>query len=270
MVTFRIVVLTVLTVVITRSTHANDFDHTHRAWDAILQDHVDNGRVDYVALLANRTALNTYTQALGAVRKREIAGWSRQQRLAYWINAYNAFTFNAVLDHWPLKRRGLKGRLYPANSIRQIPGVWDSLTWRAGGETVTLNAIEHDKLRRELNEPRIHFAVVCASIGCPDLLNRAFRADHVDEQLDRATRSFVSNPQKVRVDLATRTLYLSPIFKWFREDFDAFTGATGYGKWSGVVSFWLQQLDTETMKRAKGNVLTIEWLDYDWSLNQLP
>ena len=166
---------------LTTNTYA--FDHSHGPFDSILQTYVnDKGQVDYMQLKRNRDPLTAYLKTLASVSAQETNQWTREQKLAYWMNAYNAYTLDTILNHIPITRsKGLKYRLYPENSIRQIPGVWDRIRHQAGGKLVTLGEIEHEILRRELKEPRIHFTIVCASVGCPVLRDSAYTAAAVEE-----------------------------------------------------------------------------------------
>ena len=182
--------------------------------------------------------------------------------------AYNAFTMRAILDNYPLKRgSGIKARFYPANSIRQIPGVWDKITWKAAGENITLGDIENVKLRKDLNEPRIHFAIVCASIGCPNLKDKAYTADKVEAQLELESKKFVRNVDKVKVDHTKEVLYLSKIFDWFTDDFKAYTGASDYGDNAGAAAFVARYSSPATSNALLKTEYDVKWLDYDWSLN---
>ena len=219
------------------TTASAGFDHGHALWREVLAKHVDGGQVGYRELHADTGKLDEYLRQVGAVDAEEYGGWTRRQSLAYWINAYNAYTLKTILDHYPLKRRGLMGRRFPANSIRQIPGVWDKLAFRAGGEQLTLNDMEHKKMRDELKEPRIHFAIVCASIGCPALQGQAFTAAKLEAQLDAAARQFVRDRAKVKLDAAGGVIHLSKLFDWFSGDFAKSRGVSGYGELDGVLSF---------------------------------
>jgi hypothetical protein len=236
-------------------------------WQALTSKHVKNGLVDYRAVARDST-LKRYVAALGTATAADIGKWTREQRLAYWINAYNAFTVQAIVDHYPLKRRGLKGRLYPSNSIRQIPGVWNKLTFKAGGRQITLHNIEHEVLRKKFNEPRIHFAIVCASIGCPLLANHAYTADKLEAQLDAAETGFVRDTDKIRVDVGAKTIHVSKIFDWFEEDFPGTAASKRYGDQSGAVSVLLKHLPKDQVSAVKQSTFSIKWLDYDWTLNE--
>ena len=248
---------------------AQEFDHNYKAWDTFLMNHVDKqGRVDYPKALKNQANLGATVKQLGAVTAADIKSWSRDQQLAYWINAYNAFTMRAILDNYPLKRgSGIKARFYPANSIRQIPGVWDKITWNAAGENITLGDIENVKLRKDLDEPRIHFAIVCASIGCPNLKDKAYTADKVEAQLELESKKFVRNVDKVKVDHTKEVLYLSKIFDWFTDDFKAYTGASDYGDNAGAAAFVARYSSPATSNALLKTEYDVKWLDYDWSLN---
>ena len=189
------------------------FDHSHSLWTTVLNRHVNNGVVDYRALSRNRDDMNTYIKEIGAVAILDYRSWTRPQKLAYWINAYNAFTMRVILDNYPIKSgRTLKGKFYPDNSIQQIPDVWDSARNRTVEGNVSLNHIEHEILRKQFHEPRIHFSIVCASIGCPKLWNQGFDATQLDQQLDAAAKRFVRNRSNVKLDLRDETIY----FSWLR------------------------------------------------------
>ena len=246
---------------------ASGFDHIHEKWNAVIGDHVARGRVAYKAV-ASDSRFKAYLAELAAVSAVELAKWTPDQQKAYWINAYNAYTVKAILDHYPIKRTTFKGHLYPTNSIRQIPGVWDSLTFMAGGKKRTLNDIEHGILRKDFKEPRVHVALVCASVGCPNLPNYAFIATKLDEQLAIASKAFAANPRQVRIDLTNNTLHLSKILDWYGGDFTGIRGVSNYGKFNGPVSFVVNHLPAAKAKIIKSNNLEVEWIAYDWSLNE--
>ena len=246
------------------------FDHSHADLNILLEAHVDeDGLVDYKALATQRAGLDSYLEALASVSRDEIDTWSRKQKLAYWMNAYNAYTLKVILDNRPIRRaRGLKYLIYPENSIRQIPGVWDSLRHKAGGRNITLGDIEHKVLREELDEPLIHFTIVCASIGCPELAAFAYTAEDVNEQMNGAAQGFVRDAAKNRLDTGKGVLQLSKIFKWFAADFKSDDTISGYGKYDGVVAFFLSKASDDDRAYLKKNKVRIEWLEYDWSLNE--
>ncbi len=230
----------------------------HQAWDQDLRKHVDDaGQVDYNDWLKDTAALDTYLRWLA---RTDASALSSNGQLAYWINAYNAFTVKLILDHYPVK------------SIKDIPKRWEAEAWEAGGKRYSLNQIEHEILRSDFQEPRIHFAIVCASIGCPDLWNRAFTEDGVDQQLQDASTRFFQSPKHIRFEKKkgafgkeTETLYLSSILKWFEEDF------TENGK-APIERFVTRFAPRPMVKQIfqAGDALKIKHLDYDWDLNKQP
>ena len=240
----------------------------HNSFTQVLGKYVKNGSVDYKGLKKDQDLLNQYINQLQSVSTEEIKEWNREEKLAYWINSYNAYTIRIILNHYPIKKSStLKARFYPDNSIKQIPGVWDDIKVKAGEKELSLNEIEHGILRKDFNESRIHFAIVCASIGCPELWNQAYEAEHLEKQLEQAATKFVSDRQKIKVDLSKNTLYLSKILQWFREDFSKYSEDLKYGKNNGVVSFCFKYFPKAVSEQLRREKLKIKWLDYDWSLN---
>ena len=252
-----------------------DEEFGYAKYDALLRAHVDTeGYVDYPGLLAKRADLDQFVASMGAVADAEYAAWPEPEQLAFWINAYNAITLQYILDNYPIKKGGLiSGLRYPANSIRQIDGVWDTLTSKVVGEKRTLEDIEHEILRAQFGDARIHVAIVCASIGCPPLRNEAFVADTLEEQLDAQARMFLSDPTKFRIDRTGSTVHISSIFKWFGKDFvpEHGTGSEYAGhntSQRAVLGFIASYVSPEDMKYLKTASYSIEYQDYDWSLNE--
>lgn len=247
------------------------FDHV--AWDRVLKDYAGAGFVDYAKLKAEPSALAAYLDSLGSVKEADYAAWSRDGKIAFWINAYNALTLKAIIDHYPIKASWLGSVRYPKNSIRQIPGVWDKLKFNVMGRQVTLDAIEHRILRKEFAEPRVHMALVCASIGCPPLRSEAFTGAALDSQLDDQSRRFLKSADKFRIDRDPGNIYLSPIFQWFGGDFtQAYAPSSGFGGHSAeesaslnFISRYLGDADRRFLADGK---FRIKYLDYDWSLNE--
>ncbi|MCC7241533.1 MAG: DUF547 domain-containing protein [Acidobacteria bacterium] len=229
------------------------FDHEHRAWTAILATYDSSGGVDYEGLLQRgQPALDVYLDALAAAVPDE-RGWTRPERMAYWINAYNAFTVRLVLDHYPLKSIRSIGFLpYAAFRKSFIP-------LGADGKKISLNTIENDVLRTQFADPRVHFALVCASKGCPALRSEAYRADVLDAELDDAARRFLADTSKNQWDAASRTLRLSSIFRWYREDFERAAGT--------VPQFVARYAPPAMAGALAGTPPRIAYLEYDWSLN---
>lgn len=231
------------------------FDHEHSAWTAILDRYVHSGAVDYAGLQRSGLPdLAMYLRALEAVCRGHFDAWTREQKLAFWINAYNAYTVKLVLEHYPLKSIRSIG-LLPGAAFRK-----NFIPLRNGrGQALSLSDIEHEILRREFAEPRIHFAIVCASQSCPVLRSEAFCARDVEAQLDDAARTFVGDTTKNRFDAGSRTLHLSSIFKWFREDFERAART--------LPEFVARYSDEQTARALRSGNVRVDFLDYDWSLN---
>lgn len=251
---------------------AQQFDPA--VFDELLQTHVKNGRVDYQALQANREKLTDYLDQLEHVNPDDFGKWSKNEKMAFWINAYNAITIEGILRNYPIQWGGLIARSrFPQNSIRQIGGFWDKVFVRVMGKDLTLNDIEHKILRKEFDDPRIHFVIVCASIGCPKLESRAFFADDLEHRLDQATRNFINDPDKVRLDKQKNILYLSSIFDWYKEDFPASTDGKKmfdhYDKSAaGNIELIIGYFAEADRRYIAQHQPKIKYLDYDWSLNE--
>lgn len=221
---------------------------SHRAFSEVLQQHVTNGQVNYPGIPGDRR-FGEYLQLLNRVDPGRLP--SRDDRLAFWINAYNAFAVKGILDGyspatWVGRYRYFIGRDYAV-----------------GGQAITLYDLEREVLVKEFREPRIHFAIVCASRSCPGLRSEAYVADRLEAQLDESARGFVNDPTKNRFDREHRVATVSMIFKWFRGDFEAQAGSLAH---------YLAQYvsDPELARDLKTDSYRIEFLDYDWSLNGVP
>ncbi len=223
----------------------------HGPWNALLEKYVDDdGRVDYATWLRTRddvATLDRYLDHLSTASRTKRA--AREARLAYWINVYNAVTVRGIL------------REYPTKSIRNHTSVtgyniWKHLLLPVDGERYSLEDVEHEILRK-MDEPRIHFAIVCASVGCPRLWNQAYTADRLDEQLTANARNFFAQPRNFRVD--GRTAHLSSILDWFGKDF----GATNSRQLKAIAPY----VPAEHRAAVARGRLDVKYLDYDWSLN---
>lgn len=224
----------------------------------VLAAHVDDrGLVDYGALLADRSPLDRQLALLAALPAEELETWNEPQRIAFWCNVYNTLMLAAVCDHWPLDAQLPSSLVFPAPSIQQIPGVWNRLTLEVAGRTVTPNVVEHAILRQEFDEPRIHFAIVCASKGCPGLRPEPYRAETLEAQLDEEARRFLASPRGATL-LAADHLALSAILNWFGEDFAP----------KGVLDFVQRHAPPEVAEAIRTNPnLRVTFSAYDWSLN---
>jgi hypothetical protein len=238
--------------------------YDHSAWDGLLKHHVQAIRagvateVDYAGMARDRAALKGYLDGLATVRQDDFNRWPKPERLAFLINAYNAWTVELILTAWP-----------DIKSIKELGTLLRS-PWKKEfipllGATRSLDGIEHGLIRAKgvYDEPRIHFAVNCASIGCPALRPEAYTAVRLDAQLADATRLFLSDRNRNRVERGE--LKVSSIFKWYGADFDRVGGLNGFlaaqGEALGL---------NETQRRSlRDDRMKIGFLDYDWSLNRL-
>ncbi|MCG9128340.1 DUF547 domain-containing protein [Candidatus Poribacteria bacterium] len=220
---------------------------SHDKFNQVLGSHVNNGRIDYAKLKDNPNIFDSYLDELAIV---DPTMMSFNEQLTFWINAYNALIIKGVIDHYPTES---------VLKIKLFRGFFSRLKFHVAKNTYTLNQIEHDILRAEFVDPRIHFALVCASLSCPTIENTVFQPDIIEEQLDEVTEKFINNPKKVRIDRKNRTVYLSKIFKWYKEDF-----TEGY---DGVPDFLADYLPPEDAEFIVEKNIKFHYLNYDWSLN---
>jgi hypothetical protein len=246
------------------------FDQQHQAFTAVLSQYVhwdaagSATSVDYASLKAHQAALNTYTQSLSQVSEKEFASFSKLERRAFLINAYNAFTLQLILSKYP-----------DLTSIKDLGSLLRS-PWKKGfiallGKTVSLDEIEQQMLRGapDYDDPRIHFAVNCASIGCPALRPQAYVALSLDAQLLDQTQRFLRDKTRNRFNRAEQTLEISSIFKWYGDDF-----GKGYLSAHSLAEFLANfagslGLNSSEAARLKAGEIEIDFLSYDWSLNRL-
>ena len=204
----------------------------------------------YTNLKANPEKLEDFLDVLAGANPEEM---SFAEQLAFWINAYNALVIKGVIDH------------YPTKSVRKCEAVWwlflTRLKFNVAGEMYTLNQIEHDIIRTEFVDARVHFALVCASKSCPPLAESVFLPETIEDQLDDVTLKFIADPEKVRLDRNGNIVYLSKIFKWYETDF-----TEGY---DGIADFLADFLPPEDAEFVLREDVTLQYLDYDWSLNDI-
>ncbi len=245
---------------------AHAFDQRHALWTAQLQNYVVWVRdgvaseVDYTAWQKERGALNRYLQQLSSVTEQDYRCWTTDEQLAFLINAYNAFTVDLVLEN------------YPVDSIKEI-GFWFSSPWKKRffmllGEPRSLDDIEHRMIRgqRGFAEPRIHFALVCASVGCPALLDKAYVAVDLDRQLDNAVSRFLVDRGRNRFNVITGKLEVSSIFKWYGHDFIGFRGNETLEDFFRPYAPLLSGDDVGRKHISQGTA-PLSFLPYDWRLN---
>lgn len=212
----------------------------HQIWDALLQKYVsESGIVNYKGFIKEQAKFESYLQELAKETPNE--SWSRNEQMAYWINAYNAFTVKLIIDNYPLK------------SILDLKGgkPWDDPFFELNGQAFTLNKIEHEILRPTFKDARIHFAVNCASFSCPKLHNRAYTADNLEDLLNSMAKNFINNPAKNNI--AEKNAEISKIFEWYADDF----------KTEGTLVDFLNKYST----RKLTSTANISYKDYNWELN---
>jgi len=210
----------------------------HSVWDQLLKKYVDdNGDVNYKGFKQEAKLLNGYIDYLATKIPSE--NWSKQEKLAYYINVYNANTIKLIIDN------------YPTKSIKDIKNPWSKNRIKIGEEDFSLEDIEH-KILRKMNEPRIHFAINCASASCPKLLNMAYTADNIETLLEKATKDFISDSDKNKI--SKENVQLSKIFDWYKKDFT---------KNGSLIDYINHYSKVKIDSNAK-----IYYLDYDWNLNE--
>ncbi len=222
---------------------------SHQIWDQLVKANVSpTGIVNYKGFIKEKAKLDQYLKLISE-NAPDRKTWSKQEQLAYWINAYNAFTVKLIVDNYPVKSIRDLG---PELKIPLIKDVWHYKFFKIGGVESSLDEIEHSILRKEFEEPRIHFAINCASVSCPPLLNEAFMASKLEAQLDKVTRGFIndSSRNKITADNAQ----ISSIFSWFKGDFT---------KKGSLIDFLNLYSKVKIKSTAK-----ISHLDYNWNLNE--
>ena len=244
------------------------FDHAHAAWTALLRKHVvlvrggQATQVRYSGFAADRSALKAYLGALAAVGEAQFAAFSNAQQQAFLINAYNAATVELILTRYP----NLKS-IKDLGSLLQSP--WKPRWVPLLGRRMSLDDIEHGTLRERgrYDDPRVHFAVNCASIGCPALREEAFVAERLDAQLDEQALRFISDRTRNRYDAARGRLEVSRIFDWYGEDFRL--GHRGIRSLTAFLARYADALADAPADRERIRAMNvdIEFLDYDWKLN---
>lgn len=231
----------------------------HQAWSEVLATNVHGDTFDYKALKKDPSKLDLYLRSLEGVKPDEFAKWSRNERFAFWIDAYNAYTVKRVVDG------------YPVASIKDLGdekvSVWDREFIPLGvlapdlkKPKLTLNDIENKILRPVFKDARVHAAINCASQGCPPIQAGAFTGEKLDEQLDRAVRGWLADPRRNRFDSAKNEIEISQVFEWFQDDFvrDAKSVQAWIAKYAPAGQEWI----------AGAKDVRIRHLDYSWVLNE--
>ncbi len=221
---------------------------SHEALDGVFRTHVAGGHVDYPGVAAD-PRFEAYLTQLNRVNPDELP--TQEARLAFWIDAYNAFAVKGILDG------------YSPDSLFGRYRYFVARDYRVGGEEINLFALEQHLLIPEFHEPRIHFAIVCASKSCPELRSGAYTAEDLESQLDGAARAFINDPARNRFDRVEKVAHLSRIFEWFEEDFVAESGSL-----PAYVAQFVE--DRELARDLKSPGYEVQFLEYDWRLNGTP
>jgi len=228
---------------------ASTFDHS--TFDQVLKKYVDDkGLVDYNSIAQEKR----FTEYIQSLQRAKVEEFSRDGQLAFWINAYNAVTIDKVIKKKPKK------------SVREtfVPGIWTSTKFFTSrehivaGKRLSQDDIEHEILRKQFQDPRIHFAIVCASMGCPPLPRIAYTEENVQDRLEKETRKYLNSQRGMRVDQAENTLHVSKLFDWFATDFIQKSGST--------LAFMRPYLNEETLSFLERDPM-ISYLQYNWALN---
>lgn len=244
------------------------FDHSHAPWSALLKKHLVSGDgnkaslVRYAGFAADRELLNSYLGTLSTVSEAQYKTWGSAQQMAFLINAYNAFTVQKVLSRYP-----------DLKSIRDFGSFfgnpWEDKFFRLLGTQSSLDGLEHGRLRAKgvFDEPRVHFALNCASIGCPMLREEAYVAPRLETQLEEQARRFLSDRSRNRLDTVTNKLLVSKIFDWYKEDWTSgFKGITSreqyFARYAGLLTD-----DPLQQQRISAQQAGLTFAEYDWSLN---
>jgi hypothetical protein len=212
----------------------------HSAWNDLLKANVSNaGNVNYKGMKKSQTKLDSYLNELSSTTVDEKL-WSKDEQLAFWINVYNAFTVKLIVNN------------YPTKSINNITKPWDTKFFKIGGVQMNLSHVENEILRKKFNEPRIHFAIVCASYSCPKLSNKAFTAANTQSQLTTLTKGFINDPKRNKISASK--VQLSEIFNWYKGDFI---------KNGTLIAYLNKYLTVKIKANAK-----VSFLPYNWNLNE--
>ncbi len=266
MLSIRPILLLLLTFLTMQTTLAGEFNH--QPWDQLLKSHVvlsQDGlasQVDYTAMARQRPVLKRYLDSLSSVNQKEFDGWHKDVQLAFLINAYNAWTVELILQAYP-----------DLESIKELGSFfnppWSKAFFSLFAQKHSLNDIEHEMIRGSdrYHDPRIHFAVNCASIGCPALRSEAYTGENLNEQLNQQTQLFLADASRNRLN--KDTIEVSSIFKWYREDFEH--GWFGIDSLEDLFVKHAKQLHLtdKDVQELKSGDMDIEFLDYDWSLNDV-
>jgi Protein of unknown function, DUF547 len=247
-------------------------DELTRPFDRVLDLYVRDGYVYYAALKQERSTLDAYLRAIGNVSTTELNGWPKSRQLAFWINAYNAFVLETVIDHYPI--RG-KTAAYPPDSIRQVSGAFERQTFSVGGRSLTLDAIEVDVIA-QFRDARAHLALGRGSVGSGRLKSEAYVAERLDEQLAAMEAEIVTRREMVRIDRVNNSVSISPLFSWREREFTGFYMDRADKRYIdrspieravlGLLVPIVLPMESDFLMK---NQFSVVFHDYDWRLNDL-
>jgi hypothetical protein len=244
----------------------------HRPLDELLELYVRDGLVYYRALESDRRRLDTYIAALDGPQARALASWPREEQIAFWLNAYNAWVLRTVIDHYPI--RGASGR-YPANSLRQIGGTFERAPRRVAGRSLTLDQIETTVIA-EFRDPRLYLALGRGAVGSGRLRSEAFSGASLGSQLDAVAKEFATSGRLLDIDEAQRVVHVSPILSWREKDFIAAYAGAVPARFAGrsdlekaLLAFVDRNLLPHEREFLERNEFKVEFKPFDWSLNDL-
>jgi len=226
----------------------------HSAFDELLKKHVVKGMVDYDAF-AQSGAFKKYLESLGAV---DPARLSEPERLAYWINVYNAYTIALVNRH---EERASIRNIGEGEGLIRPRSPWKEPIVKAGGRTYTLDELESDVIRKQFHEPRVHFALVCAAVSCPPLRSEAYTGEKLEPQLESQARLFLLDAARgSSVDVKNGVVHASRIFEWYKDDFGGSDDAVG----RFIARYHSESPEKQLLTSGR---FKMEFLEYDWTLN---
>ena len=248
-----------------------DLEAIHVPYDAVLDSNVRDGLVYYRALQGARASLNRYLSMVADTSAGDVQKWDKPRQMAFWINAYNAFVLSTVITHYPIHGTS---KQYPANSIRQIPGAFETIKHTAGGRSLTLDQIENTVLAA-YNDPRVSLALGRGAVSSGRLRSEAYSGPRLEQQLAQLTQQFATIPRYVRLDQLTNKLSVSPIISWRAPTF-----ITAYAEKAfelpkrtpierAVIGFIRPYLLAAEEEFLKKNAWQLDYLDFDWRLNDL-
>jgi len=244
------------------------------AYQRVLKSHVDEyGQVDYQSLKAGPQNLEAFLDSVAALSPAAYEAWSKSEKIAFWINVYNASTLKVIVDHYPIRSSFFRSLTLPKNSIRQISGAWSKIAFTVMGRKLTLDHIEHSILRRQYDEPGIHMALVCAARSCPWLRQEPYSGSRLQDQLIDQARNFLSQPQNFVLDQGRKEILVSSIFKWYKQDYVPRSGPEiailGLNpEESAVMAYISRFLPAGSALYLQQGNCKVKYREYDWTLNE--